>query len=134
VKQPGELTVLVVDDDGVWRAALAGWLEREGFRVVGLPRGERVVQAVKICGADAVILDVHLPGLNGLEVLGAVRNMWPQLPVIVTTAFGGVDVAEMARRRGATSYLEKPFRMADLITELRRVIAPAQEQPHGPGR
>jgi two-component system response regulator AtoC len=122
----GDRTILVIDDNGTWRSALAAWLERDGFRVAGLSRAEWAASAVDTRGADVVILDVHSPGLDGLELLGAVRRRCPRLPVIVTTAFGGPEAGDVARRRGAASYLEKPFRMADLTTELRRLV-PAGE-------
>jgi two-component system response regulator AtoC len=114
------VSVLVVDDDASWRAVLAGWLQQEGFRVVGISRGDWVTSAVETQAADIVILDVQLPGLGGLDVLRALRTRWPDLPVIVTTAFGGPDTEDLARQRGATGYLEKPFRIGELMAEVRR--------------
>jgi DNA-binding response OmpR family regulator len=127
----GDITILLVDDDGVWRAALASWLEREGFRVLGLSRGDRVASALESRRVDAMILDVRLPGLDGLEVLAEVRRRWPGLPVIVTTAFGGSETGDVARRRGATGYLDKPFRMAELLTQLRRLVTPGERTCRG---
>ncbi len=122
----GDLTVLLVDDDGVWRAALASWLEREGFRVLGLSRGDGVATTLETKQVDAMILDVHLAGLDGLEVLAEVRGRWPALPVMVTTAFGGPETGDVARRRGATCYLDKPFPLAELVTQLRRAVTPPE--------
>jgi DNA-binding NtrC family response regulator len=116
-----DTTVLVIDDDATWRVTLEWWLERGGFRVVGLSQKEWLTRAAEPPSVDVVVVDIHVPGLDGLEVLTLLRRRWPNVPVIVTTAFGGADVADLARRRGATGYLEKPFRMAELITELRRV-------------
>ncbi len=129
-----DITVLLVDDDGAWRAALASWLEHEGYRVFGLPRGDHVAGAIEDRRIDVVVLDVHLPGLDGLDVLADVRRRWPGLPVIVTTAFGGSQTGDVARRRGATSYLEKPFRLEELMTQLRRVVAPHGRKRSGPRR
>jgi DNA-binding NtrC family response regulator len=112
---------VLVDDDGAWRAALGGWLEGEGMRVVRLARGEWVTHAIETHRADVVLLDVHLSGLDGIEVLEAVHHRWPKLPVIVMTAFGGPDTADLARRCGATAYLDKPFRLTDLMTHLDRI-------------
>jgi two-component system nitrogen regulation response regulator NtrX len=115
-------TVLVVDDDGDWRAALEHWLQGEGMRGVGLGRGEWITSAIEAHRPDVVLLDIHLPGLDGLQTLELLRLRWPSLPVVMMTAFGGVETGELARRCGATGYLEKPFRMAELMTELARVV------------
>jgi two-component system C4-dicarboxylate transport response regulator DctD len=121
-------TVLVIDDDAAWRSAVKDWLEGDGFRVVGLSRGDWAILAIETHRADVVLLDVQLPGMGGLDVLEFVRLRWPELPVIVTTAFGSADTAHLARRRGATSYLEKPFPMNDLATEVKRVAKPPEQR------
>lgn len=59
-------------------------------------------------------------GLDRGDQIAVVRYRWPDLPVIVMTAFGGSETGELARRRGATGYLEKPFRMSELVTEVER--------------
>lgn len=117
------LTLLVVDDDPAWRDALKEWLEREGFRAIMLARADWVVPAVELHRPDAIVLDVNLPGANGLDVLAALGRRWPALPVVIMTAFGGPGVGADARRLGAAGYLEKPFRMATLVDEIRRVSA-----------
>ena len=121
-----DATVLLVDDDDVWRAALASWVEREGYRVLGLSRGDRVASTIDCQHVDIVILDLHMPGLDGLDVLAEVRQRWPHLPVIVMTAFGGPRTLDVARQRGATGYLEKPFHLTDLLGQLHRVRTPGE--------
>ncbi len=118
----------MVDDDPAWRDALKGWLEREGFRAIMLARADWVVPAVELHRPDAVVLDVNLPGASGLDVLAALGRRWPSLPVVIMTAFGGPGVGDAAQRLGAAAYLEKPFRMAALVEEIRRVAVPG-----GPG-
>ncbi|HEU4369048.1 MAG TPA: response regulator [Methylomirabilota bacterium] len=115
------LTVVLVDDDGAWRTVLGGWLEGEGMRVIRLARGEWITSAVETHRADVVLLDVHLPGLDGLDVLEALHRRWPALPIIVMTAFGGPDTADLAHRCGATAYLDKPFRMTELMDHMERI-------------
>jgi DNA-binding NtrC family response regulator len=117
----GPTLTLVVDDDAQWRDALRSWLERDGFGTVMLARADWVVAAVELHRPDVVVLDVNLPDGNGLDVLENLGRRWPELPVIITTAFGGVGTADCARRRGAAAYLEKPFRVATLLDEIRRV-------------
>ena len=116
-------TVLVVDDDGGWIAALAGWLRREGYHVLCLSRRDHVIATLDSRRVDAMILDVQWPGLDGVEILDQVRRRSPDLPVIVTSAFGGSVTGAVARRHGAAAYLEKPFRMAELVTHLRAIFA-----------
>jgi DNA-binding NtrC family response regulator len=122
------LTLLIVDDDPAWRDALKGWLEREGFRAIMLARADWIVPAVDLHRPDAIVLDVNLPGTSGLDVLGALGRRWPALPVVIMTAFGGPGVGDVARRLGAAGYLEKPFRMAALVDEIRRVASRGGDQ------
>ena len=114
-------TILIVDDDTAWLASLERWLTDDGFRAIGISRGEWVVQAVDFHEPDAVLLDVNLPGANGLGILGQLRRRQPSIPVIIMTAFGGSEVADRARRLGAADYFEKPFRLTALSDSLRRV-------------
>jgi DNA-binding NtrC family response regulator len=114
-------TVLVVDDDSALRKLVRDILEQDGIQVLEEPRGERVVALVAAGGFDAVVLDKELPGLNGLEVLSRLRHRCPEVPVILVTAFGGSDAAAEAFRRGATRYLEKPFRLVHLLTVIRNL-------------
>lgn len=123
------LTLLVVDDDPAWRDALKEWLEREGFRAIMLARADWVVHAVELHRPDVIVLDVNLPGGSGLDLLGVLERRWPALPVVIMTAFGGPGVGDVARRLGAAAYLEKPFRMAALVHEIRRAAARGGPDP-----
>jgi DNA-binding NtrC family response regulator len=115
--------ILIVDDDTEWLADLQGWLGHEGLRVVGISRGEWVIEAVDFHEPDVVVLDVHLPGSDGLEILAKLRRRRPDIPVIIMTAFGGFDVQDRALMLGAAAYFAKPFRVSDLVSELRRLRA-----------
>ena len=109
----------MVDDDTAWLADLETWLAHEGFHVIGISRGEWVLEAVDFHEPDVVVVDLHLPGVDGLQILGQLRRRWPALPVIVMTAFGGADVEERVRRLGATGYFDKPFRLEHLVAAIR---------------
>jgi DNA-binding NtrC family response regulator len=113
-------TIMIVDDDTAWRVALERWLRTEGIRGVGLARGEWLTTAIETHKPDAVLLDIHLQGMDGLQALEVVRYRFPSLPVIIMTAFGGPETGDLARRSGATGYLDKPFRMRDLMAEVER--------------
>jgi len=81
---------------------------------------------------DAVILDKQLPGPNGLDLLSFLRKRLPAVPVIFVTAFGGPGVAMEAARRGAYSYLEKPFRIATVLDTLAAISMHHFEGQPGP--
>lgn len=113
------MRVVIVDDDTAWLADLETWLGHEGFQVVGISRGEWVLEAVDFHEPDVVVVDLQLPGVDGLTILGQLRRRWPTLPVIVMTAFGGADIQERVRRLGAAAYFDKPFRLESLVVAIR---------------
>ena len=115
------LTVIIVDDDTAWLADLETWLAHEGFHVIGISRGEWVLEAVDFHEPDVVVVDLQLPGVDGQHILGQLQRRRPTLPVIVMTAFGGADVEERVRRLGATAYFDKPFRLDKLVASIRRI-------------
>lgn len=114
-------TILFVDDDSAWRVVLDRWFKGAGLRSIGLARGEWITHAIERYQPDVVLLDIQLSGRDGLYVLEDVRRRWPALPVVVMTAFGGKQTADLARHLGASGYLDKPFRMDELTAELMRV-------------
>jgi DNA-binding NtrC family response regulator len=109
------MTVVIVEDDAAMRALLEDVLERVGHRVIALPDGTGLAHVAEHEQFDAVILDKEMPGPNGLDLLAYLRHRRPDVPVIFVTAFGGPDVAEEATRRGAWSYIEKPFRIGTIL-------------------
>lgn len=115
--------VMVVEDDPEMRVLLKDFLEREGYRVINRVSGEQALKAIESEEFTAVILDKEIPGMRGLDLLSVLRRRWPKVPVILITAFGGAAVAKEAFARGAHRYLEKPFRVDDLLAVLRSVTA-----------
>jgi DNA-binding NtrC family response regulator len=113
--------VLVVDDDAEMRAMLRRALEGVGYAVTECERVDEVEEALATGPAHAVVLDKELPGQGGLDLLPGLRAAHPHLPVILVTAFGGAEVEHDARRLGATVYLEKPFRLGDLVGTLHQL-------------
>ncbi len=115
------MRVLIVEDDAAMRALLRDVLERAGHRVVERADGTGLPALVEQETFDAVVLDKEMPGPNGLDLLAFLRQRLPAVPVIFITAFGGRPVAEEAARRGAFSYLEKPFRVDTILDTLAAV-------------
>jgi two-component system response regulator (stage 0 sporulation protein F) len=115
---------MLVDDDTAWLADLQTWLAADGYEVVGIPRGEWVIQAADVHEPDVVLLDLDLPGADGFSILGHLQRRDPELPVIVMTAFGNIDVEKRVRALGAVAYVDKPFRLDTLLRTLRSICRP----------
>jgi two-component system, NtrC family, response regulator HydG len=115
--------VLVVDDDPEMRLLLRDVLEQSGCEVIEESSGADALRTVEPGAFDVVIVDKHMPGISGLDFLTLLRRHQPALPVILITAFGGSDVAAQAFARGATRYMEKPFRVTDLVAVVRAIVA-----------
>lgn len=117
--------VLVVEDDFEMARLMKDVLRREGYRVTIARRGDAALALVESEAFDAYVLDKEMPGADGLDVLSTIRRRFPRHPVIFITAFGGFLVAETALRRGANQYLEKPLKLADLLTALESSLVDA---------
>jgi nitrogen regulation protein NR(I) len=115
-------TILVVDDDSQLRESFDKLLTEEGYSVHTAASGEAGIDMVRESAPDLVVMDVRLPGMNGLETLRAMRDVDPKLPVIVMTAFGTTDVAIEATKLGAFEYVLKPFEIPDVLTLIDQAI------------
>ncbi|MBI2456494.1 MAG: response regulator, partial [candidate division NC10 bacterium] len=107
--------ILVVDDEESVRWALRKALERASYRVDLAADGPAGLQAAEDPGVDLALLDVRLPGRDGLDVLREIRKRRPDLPVIMMTAYGTLQVAVEAMRLGAYDYIGKPFDMDEVL-------------------
>jgi CheY-like chemotaxis protein len=123
VEEHSPASILVIDDDPHMRRLLRDFLARGGYRVTEASNGREALELVRSLPFDVVILDKEMPGLNGLDVLSSLRADRPGLPIIFITAFGGRDVAEESRRRGASHYIEKPFRVTTIVKTVQSVLA-----------
>lgn len=109
------MTVLVVEDDAVMRALLRDVLERAGHGVIALADGSGVPAVLERGAFDLAIFDKEMPGSDGLDLVSLLRDRRPGVPVVLITAFGGTRIADEALRRGAYSYLEKPFHVGAIL-------------------
>ena len=115
-------TILLVDDEPNYLVVLTELLKEEGFEVMTAQRGEDGLKIVADTDLDLVITDMRMPGMDGLELLEAVKSYNKDLPVIMITAFGEVEKAVVAMKAGAYNYLVKPFNNDELLLNIRKAI------------
>ncbi len=118
-----EIRILVVDDDLEICRLLSLLMEREGFKPIAVNDGEPALAAVCSYVPDVMLLDIRMPGMDGTEVLSRVKELAPDLPVIMITAHGEIRGAVEAIRAGAHDYLSKPFEHNEVIRVVRRALS-----------
>jgi two-component system nitrogen regulation response regulator NtrX len=115
-------TLLVVDDEPQILRAVSGLLQDEGFEVLTAPDGETALKMVAAEAPDLVLLDIALPGLDGLEALTELKRQHPLLPVIMVSAYGSVENAVKATRLGAFDFIEKPPNADKILLSVRNAL------------
>ncbi len=121
---PEPLTIAIVDDDIEMLRMLSKLLSRIGYTAETFHQPDAAIAAFQAAEFAAVITDIKMPALSGMEVLQAVRRHSPATPVIIITAFGTVTSAVEAMRQGAFDYVSKPFNLDELMV----VVGKAMEQ------
>ena len=115
-------SILVADDEEIMREILYSLLSREGCLVRMAKDGESALETAKKESFDAVLLDVMMPGMNGLDALAALKKFDSDLPVIMITAFGTASNIHDAWKRGAFDFVEKPFKNDDVLVVIRNAV------------
>lgn len=101
--------LLIVDDQTGIRLLLEEVFRREGYRTQLASNGLKALQKIEVELPDCVLLDMNMPGINGIEVLEKLANNWPELPVVMMTAYGETELIHEALKLGAKKYFTKPF-------------------------
>jgi len=114
--------VLIVDDERSIRVALRTVLSNCGFTTVEAARGGKALSLVHAAQFDAVLLDIDLPDINGIEVCRLIRESSPRLPIIMLSVYDDEDYKVKALESGADDYVTKPFHIGELIARLRLAI------------
>ncbi|MBK1630174.1 hypothetical protein CKO31_05335 [Thiohalocapsa halophila] len=122
-------SVLIADDEPAICRVFSTMLERAGHRALVAADGNQALELVSREAPDVAFLDVRMPGLGGLEALARLRELAPNLPVVVMTAYGTVETALAAIRNGAFDYLGKPIELERLRAVLDRALRAAQASP-----
>ncbi len=115
-------TILVIDDEEIMREILETLLTREGYRVRLAASGPEGLEVVRSTPIDAVIVDVMMPGMDGLQVLDAIRDIDDELPVLMITAFASMETAVTAMKKGAFDYITKPFKNDEVLVVLNNAV------------
>ncbi len=115
--------VLIVDDEEAIRFFASYGLTEAGWEVYEVNSGEAALVWLKDKTCDVMLLDLHMAGIGGLEVMRRVKDRWPDIMIIIMTAYATVDSAIEAVRQGAFDYLKKPCVLDDIIACAGRAIA-----------
>ena len=115
-------TVLVVDDEDIMREILEALLVRDGYEVRLAANAFDGLELARAASFDAAIVDVMMPGMDGLEMLGELKKLDEDLPVVMITAFASVENAIAAMKRGAFDYITKPFKNDEVLVVLRNAV------------
>jgi nitrogen regulation protein NR(I) len=115
-------TILIIDDDDQLRISFERLLNEEGYAVRTAASGEAGIRMIDDAIPDLVLLDVRLPGINGLEAFKQIHRIESKLPVIIMTAFGTTETAIEATKMGAFDYVIKPFDVPQMLSTIRQAL------------
>ncbi len=111
--------ILVVDDELLLRDVLFDYLSRQGYEVLMASNGEKALEIAQNNRFHLALVDIKMPGISGLDVTAKLKELYPQIIVIIMTGYPSLNTAISAIKLGATEYIVKPFR----LDELNRIIA-----------
>jgi DNA-binding response OmpR family regulator len=115
--------ILVVDDEPVARQSLSEILRLEGYAVNAVPNGQAAVEYVRTHPVELVVVDLRMPGMDGLEVVQVVNQISPETEVILLTAFGSTETAIQALRLRVHDYLLKPAPPSQVVNSVKKGLA-----------
>ena len=120
------IQLLIVDDDEDMREDLARLFRNQNHEVTAAVSGEDALNKAAHARFDVALLDLHLPGISGIDVLAKLKEQQPELEALMLTAHSSIETAVEAMRRGAYDYLTKPFRAADLEIHVQKAFEKVQ--------
>lgn len=126
-----KLAILLIEDETSLACALEAGLKEQGYTVSLASSGEEGIFSLLGLMPDIVLLDLGLPGRDGLEILAHVRKAYPHLPVLILTARDTVEDRVLGLDTGADDYLVKPFALAELLARVRALTRPSRQRRRG---
>ena len=124
--------ILIVDDEVSILQSLSGILEDEGYEVIVAACGEEGLERAKKDQPDLIILDIWMPGTDGITVLEEIKKLYPLIPVMIISGHGTIETAVKATRMGAFDFIEKPLsieRVPGFDSKRHRVFPPGRRKP-----
>lgn len=118
----GKNLIWIVDDDRSIRWVLEKALTKAGFENESFESGDGLLEKLKTSQPDAIISDIRMPGVDGLELLNQIQEAFPQIPVIIMTAHSDLSSAVKSYKKGAFEYLPKPFDVEDAVAVAERAV------------
>lgn len=118
--------ILVIDDEPNMRHSLSMIFDKAGFFVTEASGAQEALDALNKKPYDLVFLDLNMPGINGMQLLPEINNLYPSMPVIILTGFGTMESAEKAIEFGARGFILKPINPLEIIERVSRVLKEEQ--------
>ena len=112
---------MIVDDEEIIRESFLHWFEKLGHRVEAAPSGSEALEKLEKSPFEVLFVDIKMPGMDGIELLGKVKEEYPETIVVIITAYGSIETAVKAMKMGATDYLLKPFKPEQLSLVLEKI-------------
>jgi DNA-binding NtrC family response regulator len=123
---PSPIRLLIVDDDDQLRQTLARRFKRQGMEVTEADSAEKALALAERIRCDVALLDLHLPGMSGIELLAQIKERLPELEALMFTAHGSIETAIQAMKQGAYDYLTKPFHLPELEVYVQKAYEKVQ--------
>jgi two-component system response regulator HydG len=117
-----KMSIMIVDDEKIVRESFLHWFEKLGHRAEAAASGFEALEKLEKVPFDVLFVDIKMPGMNGIELLGKVKEEYPDTTVVIITAYGSIETAVNAMKIGATDYLLKPFKPEQLSLVMEKVI------------
>jgi two-component system nitrogen regulation response regulator NtrX len=119
-------SILIVDDEETIRRSLSGILSDEGFETASAADRDAALASIRSAAPDLVLLDIAMPGADGVEVLGELRERWPEVPVVMMSGHGTIETAVRTTRMGAFDFIEKPLSIDKLLITIEHALERSQ--------
>jgi two-component system, NtrC family, response regulator AtoC len=119
---PKHERILIVDDEEQMRDLLVKVLEKHGYQVAVCGNGTEALAFLEKEPMDLVVTDVRMPGMSGMEALRAIKELNPEIVVLIMTAFGSIDQAVQAVKDGAYDYINKPFKIDEMLLTIEKAL------------
>jgi len=123
--------ILLVEDEAIVRESVRDWLTEDGYDVECVETGEKALERIKKAKFGVIVLDLRLPGIDGLQVFEHAKELTPETKGVIITAYPSKETREKAQKLGLLDYLAKPFRVEDLEKTIDGALGEAEAVSEG---